>query len=273
LKEGFLKRQEMSQQGKTYRKDKDSEKSKLEAERQHLEAIKQEKERVKEEVETPEKEALERYRILNEEKNKKEDEAENAKSKTEAEDMFNLLDSNGDGKITKDEITTRQTFDRNKDGVVSEDEALFFLNMEDEMSKEEFLKTGWLMAKPFFLMEQGMFKPPADNEKESEEEQEDISGGKVNDDTPEPPLKEFNDDEIEDILQKEAKEEEKRGDIPGVEEGAEEEEEGLEEEEEHHEEEPVHEEEPSKYDEQTQKLIDGKGVKIISYTLYLTCLT
>jgi len=100
-----------------------------------------------------------------------------------------------------DEIKSRQTFDKNKDGEVSDEEALFFLNMEEEMSKEEFLKTGWTIAKPFFLMEQGMFlppEPPMDEDAGTEPPPaEQVSGGAQQTDATE----RFEDDEMEDDLE------------------------------------------------------------------------
>ncbi|CAG7818739.1 unnamed protein product [Allacma fusca] len=159
-RDGYQKRIEMSQQGKDSRRSKEEERSKLEVDLQQAESQKEDKQRVKEEVEAPEKEALEKHRQLEEEKRRKEDEEEKSKSEAEAENIFNLLDSNEDGLITADEIKTRQTFDRNKDGAVSDEEALFFLNMENEMSKDEFMKTGWILFKPYFLIESGMFQPP-----------------------------------------------------------------------------------------------------------------
>jgi protein kinase C substrate 80K-H len=262
LKEGYEKRVEMASSGKDFRKSKDEEKSKLEAERLRLETIKQEKQRVKEEVEIPEKEALDTYRQIEEEKQRKLQEEEDYKTANEAENMFILLDSNDDGKISKDEIKSRQTFDKNKDGEVSDDEALFFLNMEEEMSKEDFLASGWLIAKPFFLMEQGMFLPPEDH-KDSTEDPSLLSGGQPI--TEEPPLRELTEEEIQ---AKASRAEEDKENIQGVEEEEEELEEELEGSNEDHkaEDQPV---EESKYDEATQKLIDGNSKKILKILIYI----
>lgn len=199
-------------------------------------------------------EFISRYRLIEEEKQKLLNAAEEAKAASEAENMFILLDSNGDGKLTKDEIKTRQTFDKNKDGEVSDDEALFFLNMEEEMSKEDFLTTGWMMAKPFFLMDQGMFQPPIEDQEE-EQEPSLMSGGQPITVT-EAPLKELTEEEIQaqgDHVSYNAAGEKEI--IPGVVEEQEEEEELYEEDG------PASVEdvkvEESKYDEATQQLIDG----------------
>jgi hypothetical protein len=63
-------------------------------------------------------------------------------------------------RIEKFELQTQQTFDQNKDGAVSEDEAKFFLDSHDELSWEDFLASGWSRMKPFLMLDKGLFKPP-----------------------------------------------------------------------------------------------------------------
>lgn len=58
------------------------------------------------------------------------------------------------------ELQTQQTFDQNKDGAVSEDEAKFFFDSHDELSWEDFLASGWPRMKPFLMLDKGLFKPP-----------------------------------------------------------------------------------------------------------------
>lgn len=241
-KEGYQKRLELVTKGKAFRKEKEEERTRLDAERQIAETLKNEKQQIKDQVEAPEKEALDKHRVIQEEKRKEEEEQEKAKSENEAEALFNLLDSNGDDKITLDEIKVRQTFDKNKDGVVDEGEAMFFLNMNEEMSREDFIKSGWLLVKPFFMMEQGMFKPP------------ESGGGQASSETYE--------DDVEKIGEESQNEHEKPV-VPGVadvpNEDEEEEEDGLEEGElEQDPPEPVIDSSEAKYDEETQALIDRK---------------
>jgi protein kinase C substrate 80K-H len=57
-------------------------------------------------------------------------------------------------------LQTQQTFDQNKDGAVSEDEAKFFLDSRDELNWEDFLASGWSQMKPFLMLDKGLFKPP-----------------------------------------------------------------------------------------------------------------
>lgn len=60
------------------------------------------------------------------------------------------------------ELQAQQSFDQNKDGAVSEDEANFFFDSHDELSWEDFLASGWPRMKPFLMLDNGLFKPPTD---------------------------------------------------------------------------------------------------------------
>lgn len=251
-KEGYQKRLDLVSKGKSYRKEKEEERTRIDAERQMAEALKNEKEQLKQQLEEPEKQALERYRVIEEEKRRQEEEEEKSKSENEADALFNLLDSNGDDKITKDEIKVRQTFDKNKDGVVDESEALFFLNMNEEMSKDEFLTSGWLLVKPFFMMEQGMFKPPESSGGQVGNEDYEDDTGKIDDigdeavDQTKPEIPGVsdvpNDDEEEEEI-----DEDGDADVPL---------------------DPVADTDP-KYDEETQALIDRKTKEFFQFSLYM----
>lgn len=249
-KEGYQKRLDLVSKGKSFKKEKEEERTRLDAERKMAEATKNEKEQLKQQVEEPEKEALERYRLQQEEKTKQREEEEKAKSENEADALFNLLDSNGDDKLTIDEIKTRQTFDKNKDGVVDDNEAMFFLNMNEEMSKEDFLASGWLLVKPFFMMEQGMFTPP------------ETSGGQA-------ATEDYENDQFPDG---EDPADHEKHDIPGISDVPNDEEEEGEGDEDIDHDGPDHASEPTdtepKYDEETQALIDSKFKGLLfSYSL------
>ena len=86
-------------------------------------------------AEAPEKEALEIHRQAIEERQRADEEKLKQESAHEEENIINLLDSDKDSVIYFDEINAQQTFEGNKDSQVSDGEALFFLNMENEMSK------------------------------------------------------------------------------------------------------------------------------------------
>lgn len=92
-------------------------------EREEAETIKSEKEEAKKFAEEPEKEALERYRVVEEERKAKEDADKKFKEEEEAREAFQHLDNDGDGILTLEELRSRQTFDTNRDGQVTEEEA------------------------------------------------------------------------------------------------------------------------------------------------------
>lgn len=95
----------------------------LRREREEAETIKSEKEEAKKFAEEPEKEALERYRVVEEERKAKEDADKKFKEEEEAREAFQHLDNNGDSILTLEELRSRQTFDTNRDGQVTEEEA------------------------------------------------------------------------------------------------------------------------------------------------------
>jgi len=194
-REGFTKRIDMSKIGKESRKSKEDERSVLQAELDAAEKIKQARQQMKEEAEKPEKEALEAIRAAEEEERKRKEEEEALLAEGDAESLFKLIDSNGDDKIDVQEMKARQTFDKNKDGIVDDEEARFFLNLEEEMSHEEFLKSGYYLVKPFFLLDKGMFTGPSpssdeeghehdhdhEHDHENKEEQEQTQGEQKSD--------------------------------------------------------------------------------------------
>jgi protein kinase C substrate 80K-H len=81
-----------------------------------------------------------------------------------------VLDANKDGKLQMAEIQVHKIFDQNKDGIVSDDEARFFLHMENEMDKNEFLTTGWMLLKPYFMMDPGLFQHHSEEAASHDEE-------------------------------------------------------------------------------------------------------
>lgn len=86
-------------------------KNKAEAEK-----VQSEKEAIKKQMEELENAALQHYREIEEEENRKRKEAEAASSRLEATETFNKYDSNGDGKVDISELQTRATFDRDRNG-------------------------------------------------------------------------------------------------------------------------------------------------------------
>lgn len=85
--------------------------------------VRTEKEDLKKVAEEPEKEALEKYRAAESEKKAQEEALAKEKDEAEAREAFAHLDNNGDGVLTLEEMMSHQTFDTNRDGQVSEEEA------------------------------------------------------------------------------------------------------------------------------------------------------
>lgn len=189
--------------------------------------IRKEHEKFKKEAEELENQALQQYKIIEEEQKRAKQEEENKKFKEEALDAFTLFDSNKDGKLEISELQTRPTFDRDRDGEISEEEAKYFLDDRTSIEFEEFFEISWPKIKPLHMLNAGLFKPPREQQPASEADdmQED-----------------------EDLPEEEHDEHDENHEY----------EEGQEEEETEHEEEPAKEEPDNQiiYDEDTQKLID-----------------
>lgn len=122
----------------------------LKAEQVEAEALQSEREEEKKAAEEPERQALDQYRQAEQEIARQKEESEKSKRHNEAEAAFDYLDTNKDGKLGFEEVQERVMFDQNGDGVVSEEEAKFFLHMDDAMEKSEFLNTGWILMRPYF---------------------------------------------------------------------------------------------------------------------------
>ncbi|XP_027207664.2 glucosidase 2 subunit beta isoform X2 [Penaeus vannamei] len=132
----------------------------LKKEREEAEAARNEKEEIKKLVEEPEKEALEKYNAIEQERKAKAEAEQKAKEDAEAREAFAHLDNDGDGILTVAELQSRQTFDTNRDGEVTAEEAKFYLRQEETMDLETFLVSGWPMMRPTYKMDQRMFVPP-----------------------------------------------------------------------------------------------------------------
>ncbi|XP_076341009.1 glucosidase 2 subunit beta-like isoform X2 [Tachypleus tridentatus] len=119
--------------------------------------IKDEKEEIKKEAEEKEKVALEKYKVEEDDKKHQQEELDvlrqQEEEKVNAENAFNTLDKNEDGILTVDELQQCLKFDQNRDGVVSKEEAMIFLQMKEEMEYDEFISTGWMIMKPIYMMD------------------------------------------------------------------------------------------------------------------------
>ncbi|XP_022181844.1 glucosidase 2 subunit beta-like [Myzus persicae] len=129
----------------------------------------------KETAEEIEKSALEKYKIMNDEKKRQENEKEKLRDQNEAFEIFNHIDTNRNNKIEEEEVDAYSTFDQNNDGAVSQDEKDYFMENKKEISLEDFMLNGWSRLKQLILAENVDVKEtehPADdleNDKQLEE--------------------------------------------------------------------------------------------------------
>lgn len=169
LKLGNQIRTELSQKGEQLKQEKKEKLIILNKNKNDAELIKKEKETLKTEIESLENQALQQYRLIEEEQKRIKQEEETEKFKNEAEDAFKLFDSNQDGKIDITEIQTRPTFDRDRDGEITEEEAKYFLDEHNELNFDDFFNVAWPKIKPLHMMNAGMFKPPQEHPTEAED--------------------------------------------------------------------------------------------------------
>ncbi|XP_065156974.1 glucosidase 2 subunit beta-like [Atheta coriaria] len=228
VKAGKQLRNELSAEGikmKQQKKDKlvELQKSKIEAER-----VMKEKEELKKQAEDLESVALEEYRKIEDEIKAKKAIEEAEMIRKEATETFEKFDSNADGLLSIPELQTRQPFDKDHNGEVSEEEARSFLDNRESINLEDFIVYAWPLMKPIMMREQGVFKPPVGVGEVEEVPLNDAR--EVNeepDEEPEPPQYDDEEDDEED------------------EEPAEE----------HHEEDETDTNTKVEYDEETQKLV------------------
>ncbi|KAG0699156.1 Glucosidase 2 subunit beta [Chionoecetes opilio] len=262
--EGYQLRQAMIEDGHKRKKEAESKIEELQKEKEEADTVRTEKEELKKVAEEPEKEALEKYRTADSEKKAEENAQQKEKYEGEAREAFAHLDNNADGLLSMEEMMSRQTFDTNRDGQVSEEEAKFYLNQEETLTLDTFISTGWPLMRPVYRMDQRMFTPPStttaapppmeeeltppppvfdeedpymsDDELDEEEEEEMEENLDSQPDAEDDGSDDAEDYDMpdEDSDDKDDEEEEEEGDVPKEEE----------------------EEEEPKYDEDTQKLVD-----------------
>ncbi|XP_017879297.1 glucosidase 2 subunit beta [Ceratina calcarata] len=173
IREGNKIRVEMIAKGKQLKTDYQSRLIKLRADYEEAELMKKEKELLKSQAEERENAALEKYKPAEPEQPAAEDgEEEEELQEYDAEDYFKVLDSDNSGTISVAELQTRVTFDKDRDGVITEEEAMFFLNNKKEIGVQEFVESAWSTIKPFLMLEQGVFKS-ADQKEGYEEDDHD----------------------------------------------------------------------------------------------------
>ncbi|XP_051161876.1 glucosidase 2 subunit beta [Leptopilina boulardi] len=235
-REGNDIRNEMIAKGKQIKNELQQKLSKLRTDHDEAELIKKEKEGLKKDAEEKEKIALDKYKPPEPEQIETENDHVREERLNEAEDYFRLLDSDASGTVTIVELQTRITFDKDRNGEVSEEEALYFLNNQPEITMQEFIDSAWANIKPFIMLEKGLFKPAGDEPKETEAQAEEQNAEHTEGDETE------DHEEHDDHDDQDDHEGEEEGEVEG---------EGEKEERTPEPEEPA-----SQYDEETQALVD-----------------
>ncbi|CAH1101825.1 unnamed protein product [Psylliodes chrysocephalus] len=173
IKAGKQLRAEMSQKGILLKQEKQVKLTELQKNKDEAEKLKVEKEALKKEIEELEGTALEYYKKLEDEAKQKKAEEEAAANRAEATEAFNRYDSNQDGWLDISEMKTRTTFDKDRNGEVSDEEAKFFLNLQESVQLDAFISDCWKIIKPFAMMEatgQRIVEKKAEDEKPTEAE-------------------------------------------------------------------------------------------------------
>uniref|UniRef100_A0A1B6D3J4 Glucosidase 2 subunit beta n=1 Tax=Clastoptera arizonana TaxID=38151 RepID=A0A1B6D3J4_9HEMI len=185
IKMGSELRQELIQQGKLHKQKKQERIITLQRDQNEAESVKAEKELLKSEAESAENVALQSYREIEEAEKARKTEEEKKAHEEEAMASFKLIDSNQDGKIVPGELQSRNIFDTNKDGAVSEDEVKFFFGTAEELNWDQFFADAYPRMKPFIMMEKGLFTPPTKDQEGQQNEQGDQEAEEATEDLPE----------------------------------------------------------------------------------------
>lgn len=216
IKEGSKIKNELSLKGKQLKRDKQYKLLELMKEQSEAEILKSEKEGIKNRIEAKEKEALDVYKQLEEQKRKLHEEEERLKNEKEALETFNQVDSNGDGNLDAVEVSKLSVLDQNKDGIVSEEETKAILTGESQIPFEHFVSTGWEYIKQLNIvkninLEQKETESDHDIEKEEiSEDHQELKGEIEEDDEDKDELPEDSEpgtDDVESIPDEEPKQE------------------------------------------------------------------
>lgn len=161
-KRGTERRQEMITRGKQMKADRDARRSELNARLKEQEALKAEKEQLKINAEALESDALEVYK-----EQQRELDAETAQAEEEPQQMrqeatlsFVRYDANKDGFVEVTELMVDMNLDSDRNGVVTVEEAKYFLDERDRVDLDAFVTLAWPRIKPQKMVAEGLFQPP-----------------------------------------------------------------------------------------------------------------
>jgi len=164
-REGNKLRLELSTRGKAIKAEFHSRLTKLRTVYEEAELMKKEKEVLKTYAEERESLALEKYKPVEPEvppptetidDEQKEDEQESIQNDVVAKSFFSTLDSDASDTVTIAELQAVKRFDKDKNGEVSEEEALYFLGGKEEITRKEFMEIYKTTIKSFLNQEEGI---------------------------------------------------------------------------------------------------------------------
>lgn len=194
-KEGFEKKKVLMREGEALKKTRQEELATLQKEREDAQKLESEKEEVKKSVEEAEKVLLERHNAAKEAERQKKEEEDRKEEEEIANKFFSEVDTNQNGVLHVTEIMAHEKFDTNRDGVVSDDEANFFLSGNTEYNLEDFVATGWGIIKSRVLgTDEEKAVVDEAGQKEEVDEDEDLDNIDDEDDYPD-----YDQGELEDI--------------------------------------------------------------------------
>ena len=112
------------------------------------------------------------------------------------QEIFDKLDSNKDGAITKEELAVEIKFDQNNDGIVNDEEAEFYMSGNESYQRDTFIDNGWPLMKPALTEEEPSDNAnPPETVSDFENEDDDHVGSDIDDDDDDEEEEDYEDDE------------------------------------------------------------------------------
>ncbi|KAH8412787.1 hypothetical protein KR009_005723 [Drosophila setifemur] len=161
-KRGAERRQEMITRGKQLRAERESRRLELDERLKEQDVLRSEKDQLKQNAEALETEAIEAFKEQQRELDADtvQAEAEPQQMRQEASISFARYDTNKDGFVEVHELMVDMSLDSDRNGVVSVEEARFFLDERERVDLDAFVTLAWPRIKPLKMLAEGLFQPP-----------------------------------------------------------------------------------------------------------------
>ncbi|KMY90720.1 glucosidase 2 subunit beta [Drosophila simulans] len=165
-KRGAERRQEMISRGKQMKAEREARRLELDQRRKEQELLRAEKEQLKQNAEALEAEAIEIFK-----EQQREVDADTAQAEREPQQMrqeasltFVRYDTNKDGFVEVTELMVDMNLDRDRNGVVTVEEAKYFLDERERVDLDAFVTLAWPRIKSLQMLAEGLFQPPQPEE-------------------------------------------------------------------------------------------------------------